>query len=33
VRPLFNGKWVKPVTPQGLAALPAFRARRTGKAA
>jgi len=33
VRHLFNGKWVKPVTPQGLAALPAFRARRTGKAA
>jgi Na+-driven multidrug efflux pump len=33
VRHLFNGKWVKPVTEQGLAALPAFRARRAGKAA
>ena len=25
---LHNGKWVKPVTPEGRAALPAFRARR-----
>ena len=25
---LHNGKWVKPVTPEGIAALPAFRARR-----
>ena len=28
LRHLFNGRWVKPVTPQGLDALPEFRARR-----
>ncbi|MBQ4088804.1 MAG: polysaccharide biosynthesis C-terminal domain-containing protein [Clostridia bacterium] len=33
VKHLFNGKWVKPVTEQGLAALPAFRERRAGKKA
>lgn len=27
---LFSGKWVKPVTPQGLEALPGFRKRRMG---
>ena len=30
LRHLFSGKWVKPVTPQGLAALPEFRKRRLG---
>lgn len=30
LRHLFSGKWIKPVTDQGLAELPAFRERRTG---
>ena len=33
LRHLPNGKWIKPVTEQGLAALPEFRARRAGRQA
>lgn len=28
---LYSGKWIKPVTDLGIAALPAFRAKRSGK--
>ena len=32
-RPLYSGKWIKPVTPQGQAALPAFREKHAHKKA
>jgi len=28
---MYSGKWVRPVTPQGLAALPAFMEKRRKK--
>ena len=27
---LYSGKWIKPVTPEGRAALPAFRSKHAG---
>jgi len=31
-RHMYSGKWIRPVTPEGQAALPAFRAKRAKKA-
>ena len=32
-RHLYSGKWIKPVTPEGMAAVPAFIAKRSRKKA